>query len=191
MIQTWNNSSHLVSGCNFDASKYAIANSNSDVFIAYVRSFILPTKLGGRKTGFTSTGSIASAMEERSKENRVSLPRRLWIIVVHQLAWVHLLFILAILAGVILTLLRCFLPDGLERIRSAYIIGNATSTHDKLIYLITRLGWPPLFWLQATVSAMTPFVSSFILIDHVELLTNAQNRYTQSVRPPFPIVKNS
>lgn len=144
-----------------------VANNMPDVFIAYVRSFILPTKLGGRKTGFTSTGSIASAMEERSKENRVSLPRRLWIIVVHQLAWVHLLFTLAIVAGVILTLLRCFVPDGLERIRSAYIIGNATSTHEKLIYLITRLGWPPMFWLQATVSAMTPFVSSSTLIDHL------------------------
>lgn len=131
-----------------------------DVFLAYVRSFILPAKLGGRKTGFTSTGSIASAMNERSKENRASLPRRLWIVVVHHLAWVHLLFILAIVAGVVLTLLRCFLPDGLERIRSAYVIGNATTTHDKLIYLITRLGWPPLFWLQATVSAMTPFVST-------------------------------
>lgn len=135
-------------------------NMHTDVFLAYVRSFILPEKLGGRKTGFTSTGSIASAMDERSKERRASLPRRLWIVIVHHLAWVHLLFILAIVAGVILTLLRCFLPDGLERIRSAYIIGNATTTHDKLIYLITRLGWPPLFWLQATVSAMTPFVSS-------------------------------
>lgn len=98
-------------------------------------------------------------MNERSKEKRASLPRRLWIIVVHQLAWVHLLFILAIVAGVVLTFLRCFLPDGLEKIRSAYIIGTATSNHDKLVYLITRLGWPPLFWLQATVSAMTPFVS--------------------------------
>jgi len=138
-----------------------------DVFLAYVRSFILPAKLGGRKTGFTSTGSIASAMNERSKENRASLPRRLWIVVVHHLAWVHLLFILAIVAGVVLTLLRCFLPDGLERIRSAYVIGNATTTHDKLIYLITRLGWPPLFWLQATVSAMTPFVSKFARVLYV------------------------
>jgi len=129
------------------------------IFVAYIRSFILPAKLGGRKTGFTSTGSIASAMNERSKENRASLPRRVWIVVVHQMAWVHLLFILAIVAGVTLTLLRCFLPDGLERIRSAYIIGNATTTRDKLVYLITRLGWPPLFWLQSTVSALTPFVS--------------------------------
>jgi hypothetical protein len=128
------------------------------IFVAYVRSFILPARLGGKKTGFTSTGSIASAMKERSKENRASLPRRVWIVVVHQMAWVHLLFILAIVAGVTLTLLRCFLPDGLERIRSAYIIGNATTTRDKLIYLITRLGWPPLFWLQSTVSALTPFV---------------------------------
>ena len=135
----------------------------TDVFLAYVRSFILPEKLGGRKTGFTSTGSITSAMNERSKENRASLPRRQLIDVVHQLAWVHLLFILAIVAGVVLTLLRCFLSDGLERIRSAYIIGNATTTHDKLIYLVTRLGWPPLFWLQATVSAMTPFVRINVL----------------------------
>lgn len=135
------------------------SDCNTDVFVAYVRSFILPTILGGRKTGFTSTGSITSAMDERSKENRASLPRRLWVIVIHQLAWVHLLFILAIIAGVVLTFLRCFLPDGLEKIRSAYVIGAATSTEDKLVYLITRLGWPPLFWLQSTVSAMTPFVS--------------------------------
>ena len=137
----------------------------TDVFLAYVRSFILPEKLGGRKTGFTSTGSITSAMNERSKENRASLPRRLWIVIVHHLAWVHLLFILAIVAGVILTLLRCFLPDGLERIRSAYVIGNAITTHDKLIYLVTRLGWPPLFWLQSTVSAMTPFVRIIVLLN--------------------------
>lgn len=108
-------------------------------------------------------------MNERSKEGRASLPRRLWIVVVHQLAWVHLLFILAIVAGVTLTFLRCFLPDGLERIRSAYIIGNATTTHDKLIYLVTRLGWPPLFWMQATVSAMTPFVSQPFLDHHLLL----------------------
>jgi hypothetical protein len=131
------------------------------IFVAYVRSFILPAKLGGRKTGFTSTGSIASAMDERSKENRASLPRRVWIVVVHQMVWIHLLFILAITAGVTLTLLRCFLPDGLERIRSVHIIGNATTPRDKLIYLITRLGWPPLFWLQSAVSALTPFVYAF------------------------------
>ena len=128
------------------------------IFVAYIRSFILPASLGGKKTGFTSTGSIASAMNERSAENRASLPRRVWIVVVHQMAWVHGLFILAIIAGVTLTLLRCFIPHGLERIRSAYIIGNATTIRDKLVYLITRLGWPPLFWLQSTVSALTPFV---------------------------------
>ena len=164
----------------------------TDVFLAYVRSFILPEKLGGRKTGFTSTGSITSAMNERSKEKRASLPRRLWIVVVHQLAWVHLLFILAIVAGVTLTLLRCFLPDGLERIRSAYIIGNATTTHDKLIYLVTRLGWPPLFWLQATVSAMTPFVRITPESAHgnVYRLLTVPDRSTPSARPPCPTEKN-
>jgi hypothetical protein len=179
------------------------------IFVAYIRSFILPAALGGRKTGFTSTGSIASAMDERSKENRASLPRRVWIVVVHQMAWVHGLFILAIVAGVTLTLLRCFLPDGLERIRSAYIIGNATTTRDKLVYLITRLGWPPLFWLQSTVSALTPFVSvSLILIHHrasrgsnasgypneenrsLETNSNPNHRFTQSALRPSLIGKS-
>jgi hypothetical protein len=143
----------------YHETRALVTNFYTDVFLAYMRSFIPPAKLGGRKTRFTSTGSIASAMDERSKENRASVPRGLWIVVVHHLAWVHLFFILAIVAGVVLTLLRCFLPSGLERIQSAYIIGNATTTRDKMIYLITRLGWPPLFWLQTTVSAMTPFVS--------------------------------
>lgn len=156
------------------------------IFVAYIRSFILPAKLGGKKTGFTSTGSIASAMDERSKENRVSLPRRVWIVVVHQMAWVHLLFILAIVAGVTLTLLRCFLPDGLERIRSAYIIGNAITTREKLIYLITRLGWPPLFWLQSTVSALTPFVSTRRMpeLNRENPLTNITVSQVYAICPP-------
>lgn len=123
-------------------------------------------------------------MDERSKEKRASLPRRLWIIIFHQLAWVHLLFVVAIVAGVVLTFLRCFLPDGMETIRSAYIIGAATSTHDKLVYLITRLGWPPLFWLQATASAMTPFVSSPSRDNYIKIFADQLCPQAYAICPP-------
>ena len=105
--------------------------------------------------------------------------------VYHHMAWIHGLFICATVAGVVLAFLRCLLPDGTSRIASAYVIGEVETTEDKLVYLITRLGWPPLFWLQAAVSAMTPFVCLFSMHQGPEKCANSHHRRTPSLRQRY------
>lgn len=46
--------------------------------LAIMREWVLPTWLGGHQLGFTSTGSMRAAVDERNSETRGGLLKRLW-----------------------------------------------------------------------------------------------------------------
>lgn len=134
----------------------------TDIFLAFLRSFALPISLGGAVAGFTSSGSFTSDLHERDLAARAPLYRRLYVTLFSHLAVIHLTFFLACSVGVALTLARALVYDSSRSLPSAYAIGPLESSHARLIYLLTRIGWPPLFWLQTVVSALTPLL--YILV---------------------------
>jgi hypothetical protein len=131
--------------------------TSTDYLLAFLRSFVLPTALGGEKAGFKPSGSVSSALSERSLIHRAPLIRRLRVTLFSHLAIIHLLFILACLTGLALNLARTFLPPT-NSIPNLWSTAPITTSGERLEFFITRLGWPPLFWLQFVASATTPIV---------------------------------
>lgn len=127
----------------------------TDIFISFFRSFVLPKSLGGTQIGFTATGSISSDLEERDPEKRAGLRKRLKVILFDHLAIIHLLYISACLGGIGLAITRVLTNGHPPGISFTPQMRNIT---DQLTYLITRIGWPPLFWLQHFCSALTPLL---------------------------------
>lgn len=122
--------------------------------ISFVRGFILPKRFGGTKPGFVSSGSLDSAITER-RPRPSSLYRRFRAIFVHQLVWVHFLFILGCVLGVVMNIVRCF--DSGAHIRTAYSAPVLLATgSERWVFLLTRIGWPPVFWLAQAVSCWIP-----------------------------------
>lgn len=118
-----------------------------------MRSFVLPKALGGIATGFKASGSITSDLRERSASCRAPLLRRIRVTFFSHNAIIHVLFVSACLIGVGLNLARAFAPGKIPNLWDA---AELITTPQKLIFLMTRLGWPPIFWLQLVVSAFTP-----------------------------------
>ena len=126
-----------------------------DYFIAFMRSFILPKALGGAATGFRASGSISSDLQERRAESRAPLLRRLNVTLFSHYAFIHAIFILICLIGFALNLARAFGPANIPNL---WDTATLTTIHDKLVFFVTRLGWPPLFWIQFIASALTPIL---------------------------------
>ena len=120
-----------------------------------MRSFILPKALGGEVTGFKASGSISSDLEERRAGSRAPLLRRLRVTLFSQYAVIHAIFILACLIGFALNLARAFSPADIPNL---WDTATLTTMHDRLVFFVTRLGWPPLFWMQFIASALTPIL---------------------------------
>lgn len=110
--------------------------------VTVLRSFILPRWLGGKAMAFTSSGSQSSELNERNPALRAPLWRRLKVILWDCSAYLHLLYVLFVLASVGLSVSRAFT--------------TTSSLHDTLIYLLTHAAWPPLLWLVTIVSFWTP-----------------------------------
>ncbi|TVY83419.1 Cellulose synthase catalytic subunit [UDP-forming] [Lachnellula suecica] len=103
-----------------------------------IRSFILPSWLGGKAMAFSSSGSIKSDINERDPKTRASLFRRLKVVLWDCDVYLHLLYILFALTAVTLSTVEGIVKtDGI---------------HTLLIYLLTHAFWPPMLWLL-TVSA--------------------------------------
>ncbi|KAK3619724.1 hypothetical protein LTR22_025880 [Elasticomyces elasticus] len=120
---------------------------------AFVRSFMLPKRLGGQVAGFKSSGAMGDALAERDKDNRASLWRRSCDILWHQRGLVHTVWIPVCLGGVALTCVRSVYPN----IPSAYTLSQKTYGN-QLIYLIVRIGWPPTAWLQYVHASLVPIL---------------------------------
>ena len=107
-----------------------------------VRSFLLPSWLGGQTQAFKPTGSLGSDLNERSASQRKGLFRRMWTIMVNYWAIYHLAFVYFTLVAVVLTSFRCFVfPGGLR---------------DTGTCLVTHAFWPPLAFVFICSSLWTP-----------------------------------
>jgi hypothetical protein len=102
------------------------------IAICIIRSFLLPTWLGGQTQAFKPTGSIESALNERFPKLRAPIYRRLWTTLVNYMASFHLAYVYFVLTVVVLSTYRCFLKDGLKT---------------QIMCLLTHAFWPPLAWV--------------------------------------------
>lgn len=115
-----------------------------DHALAIVQSFLLPKWLGGKIAVFTSTGSQASELNERDARLRAPLGRRFRVMLWNYKVWMHLVYIIFVMASIILSIYHCFHDP-------------ANDTHRKKeIYFLTHAGWPPVLWLASIVSCWQP-----------------------------------
>lgn len=126
--------------------------------MAWLRSFVLPSRLGGVTAGFTASGSVQSDLQERDALHRAPLIRRVRVTILNYWVWVHVLLITACLFGVSLVCTRAI---GYEHVPSIFPPPSLSDTTDQMIYLITRIGWPPLLWFQYVCSALVPVIYMF------------------------------
>jgi hypothetical protein len=120
-----------------------------------MRSFVLPEILGGVKTGFKASGSISNDLQERCAASRAPLLRRLKVTLFAHHVIIHAIFVLACVTGVALNLVRAF---GSTNIPNLWDVETPGTMDDRLVFFVTRLGWPPLIWMQFIVSALTPII---------------------------------
>jgi hypothetical protein len=109
--------------------------------ITVIRSFILPSWLGGKSMSFSSSGSIKDALNERDALKRAPLHRRLKVIMIDCGGIVHLIYVLFTLTAVILSAVRAFKQEG---------------KWNRLEYLLTHIGWPPMLWVPMMHAALIP-----------------------------------
>lgn len=112
------------------------------IAICIIRSFFLPTWLGGQVQAFKPTGSLGSALNERDPLRKKNMVRRLWGILVNYMAAFHLAFVYLTLVAVVLTSYRCFFRQ--------------LNTREILVCLVTHAFWPPLTFLFICSSLWTP-----------------------------------
>lgn len=112
------------------------------IALCLIRSFILPSWLGGQTQAFKPTGSLDSALNERDPKLKKNMLRRLWAILVNYMAFFHMGFVYVTLVGAVLTCYRCY-----------YLEDN---TRDMLTSLLTHVFWPPLTFLFICSSLWTP-----------------------------------
>ncbi|KAM0427866.1 hypothetical protein ACHAPT_007325 [Fusarium lateritium] len=112
------------------------------IALCIIRSFILPTWLGGQTQAFKPTGSLGSALNERDPKLRKNMFRRLWGILMNYMALFHLAFVYLTLVAVVLTSFRSF--------------STQDTTRGVLVGLLTHAFWPPLTFLFICSSLWTP-----------------------------------
>ena len=127
---------------------------------------------------------MSTRLSERSPHTRTPLLQRIRIMLIHQGIWFHVLFLLACILGIILNLIRTF--DSAANVRSAYGPINLTSDHDKWVYLLTRIGWPPVYWLTQGVSCLIPVEYMLFPPDEITLEQASDFDEKTGVRYPRP-----
>ncbi|KAF7552211.1 hypothetical protein G7Z17_g4478 [Cylindrodendrum hubeiense] len=114
------------------------------IALCIVRSFILPSWLGGQTQAFKPTGSLGSALNERDAKLRKNMFRRIWAILFNFMGVFHLLFVYLTLVGLVMTTYRSFYRERNSNLR------------ELLISLLTHAFWPPLTFLFLCSSLWTP-----------------------------------
>jgi hypothetical protein len=103
------------------------------ISLSIVRSFFLPTWLGGKMQNFKPTGSIKDSLNERDPHTRAHLFRRLKVVLFNYYGFFHVIYVYFCLSAISLTSARC--------------VAENASLHNKLLCLLTHAFWPPLAWV--------------------------------------------
>ncbi|KAJ5359464.1 glycosyl transferase [Penicillium cataractarum] len=114
------------------------------IALCIVRSFVLPSWLGGQAQAFKPTGSLGSTLNERDPATRKNMFMRLRVILLNYLALFHFLFVYTTLCAVALSTYRCFASEiemGFKAVVKC---------------LITHAFWPPSVFLFICTSLWTP-----------------------------------
>ena len=163
----------------FKKIRLFMANSlETDHTITLLRVFVLPSWLGGQTTSFKPTGSLSSALNERSSRERAPLFRRLKVILWNYLGGFHLFYIIFVLAAVIISSVRC---------------GNQPTLDDKLVYLLTHAFWVPVTWLVTVSAAWTPIIYALnppTMPDNGDLLKRDPSTNVAYPRESSKLIKN-
>ncbi|KKY21460.1 putative glycosyl [Phaeomoniella chlamydospora] len=109
------------------------------IALTIIRSFVLPTWLGGQTQAFKPSGSLKSDLNERDPVLRAPMYRRLRVIIFNNLAFFHIAYVYFCLVAVVISTYRCFIKED-------------SNTRETIICLLTHAFWPPLTWI-ITVSA--------------------------------------
>ncbi|KAH7382529.1 nucleotide-diphospho-sugar transferase [Phaeosphaeria sp. MPI-PUGE-AT-0046c] len=112
--------------------------------ISIIRSFFLPSWLGGTKPGFTPTGSIHNALHERSAQNRGQFHRRLHHGLFECGMWFHLSSIVVV--GLIMTYRTQAI---LQQYQHGWDMASITE-------MLRQVAWPAPGWLQPMLANMVP-----------------------------------
>ncbi|KAF6840743.1 glycosyltransferase family 2 [Colletotrichum musicola] len=142
------------------------------IALCIIRSFILPTWLGGQTQAFKPTGSLGSALNERDPKNRKNMFRRLWGVLINYMAIFHLSFVYLTLVGVVLTSYRAFFFN--------------SELRDILISLVTHAFWPPLTFVFICSSLWTPIAYAIdppSMPDREQLLERDPKTFVAHPRP--------
>ncbi|CAI7669196.1 unnamed protein product [Penicillium bialowiezense] len=112
------------------------------IALCIVRSFLLPTWLGGQTQAFKPTGSLGSTLNERDPKKSKNMFVRLRVILFNYMASFHLAFVYVTLIAVVISSYRCFAQN--------------SGFRDIILCLITHAFWPPLTFLFICSSLWTP-----------------------------------
>jgi hypothetical protein len=112
------------------------------IALTLIRSFILPTWLGGQVQTFQPSGSLRSDLNERDGVLRAGLWTRIRVIVFNYMAWYHIVYVYFCLTAATLTTSRC-------------VFDNYT-TNARLQCLLTHAFWPPVSWLLVVSAFWVP-----------------------------------
>lgn len=118
-------------------------DSKTDHAMTIIRSFLLPTWLGGKVAAFTATGGLKSELNERDIHLRAPLLRRLKVIMWDCKLVMHLFYLLFCIAAVVKSTV-------------VGIIINKGSTEQTALYMLTHACWPPILWLIAFNACWAP-----------------------------------
>jgi hypothetical protein len=112
------------------------------IALTLIRSFVLPTWLGGQVQTFQPSGSLRSDLNERDRILRAGLWTRIRVIIFNYMAWYHIVYVYFCLAAATLTTSRCvFEQYGIQA---------------RLRCLLTHAFWPPVSWLLVVSAFWVP-----------------------------------
>lgn len=109
-----------------------------------MRTFLLPSWLGGKVAIFTSSGSQKADLHERDPLLRAPVWRRLKVTLWDCQCYLHLVYIMFVVAAVAVSMYW-------------NISDKQNNTAKKvLISLLTHAGWPPMIWMTCIMSCWVP-----------------------------------
>jgi glycosyltransferase involved in cell wall biosynthesis len=110
--------------------------------LTIIKSFLLPSWLGGKPMAFSSSGSVKSELNERDAKTRASLMRRVKVTLWDCNGYIHLAYVIFVIVAVSLSISRA--PK------------DNRSPDQILLYLLTHAFWPPMLWLLCLTAYAVP-----------------------------------